>query len=125
MVAASLAAAPAALIATPPGVIKTRLQQSKQDIAFNDPLIAEQNEKTTAKEVLGKLLEEEGPGVLFSGWFERMARSVPQFGVTLAVFDVLNNFAVEHGWTFVNPYPFAQARCQGLLSLATMAMIIR
>ena len=31
---------------------------------------------------------EEGPGVLFSGGFERVLRSAPQFGVTLALYDV-------------------------------------
>jgi solute carrier family 25 aspartate/glutamate transporter 12/13 len=102
MIAGSLAAAPAALIATPPDVIKTRLQQSKQDSAFDDPLLSEQNQNMSAAQVLSKLLEEEGPGVLFSGWLERVVRSVPQFGVTLALFDVLNTIALEHGWIVAN-----------------------
>lgn len=102
MVAGSLAAAPAALIATPFDVIKTRLQQSKQVSAFDDLLLAEQNQNVSMVQSVRKLLEEEGHCVFFSGWFERMARSVPQFGVTLAVFDVLNAVALDHGWIVEN-----------------------
>jgi solute carrier family 25 aspartate/glutamate transporter 12/13 len=100
MVAGSLAAAPAAVLATPPDVIKTRMQQANapQNSAFEDPLVAGQTQQTSAVEVLKTLVEEEGVGVLFSGCMERVVRSVPQFGVTLAMFDVLNTVAVEHGW---------------------------
>jgi len=27
-----------------------------------------------------------------------VVRSVPQFGVTLAMFDLLNTYAIEQGW---------------------------
>lgn len=48
--------------------------------------------------VMGTITKDEGPEVLFSGWFERVVRSVPQFGVTLAMFDLLDTYAVNHGW---------------------------
>jgi len=48
--------------------------------------------------VLDDLVQTEGPAVLFSGWLERVVRSVPQFGVTLAMFDLLNTYAIEQGW---------------------------
>ena len=43
---------------------------------------------------------EEGPDVLFSGSFERVLRSAPQFGVTLALYDVLTQYCVDHGWLY-------------------------
>ena len=98
MVAGSVAAAPAAILATPPDVVKTRMQQARQDVSFGDSLIAEQAINTKASKVLKDLLEEGGAAILFSGWFERVVRSAPQFGVTLAVFDVLNSIAIDHGW---------------------------
>jgi len=100
LIAGSLAAAPAAILATPPDVIKTRMQQAKepQDMPFDDPLVTQQGEKTSAIQVFKNILEEEGPQVLFSGCMERVVRSAPQFGVTLAVFDVLNSVAVDRGW---------------------------
>lgn len=48
--------------------------------------------------VMSSMAQDEGVEVLFSGWFERVVRSVPQFGVTLAMFDLLNTYAVNHGW---------------------------
>ena len=41
---------------------------------------------------------EEGPDVLFSGGFECVLRSAPQFGVTLALYDVLTQYCTDHGW---------------------------
>ena len=35
---------------------------------------------------------------LFSGGFERVLRSAPQFGVTLALYDVLTQYCTDHGW---------------------------
>ena len=48
--------------------------------------------------VMGSIVQTEGPEVLFSGWFERVVRSAPQFGVTLAMFDLLYTYAMDHGW---------------------------
>ena len=122
LVAGSISAAPAAVLATPADVVKTRLQQARKEIGDNDTLLLSQcaDDKLAASEiqfvssdqlalaastmdksflgVMGTIASKEGPEVLFSGWFERAVRSVPQFGVTLAVFDLLNSFAIQHGW---------------------------
>ena len=93
MIAGSVAAAPAAILATPPDVIKTRMQQAQGENLYDDSL-----NTPDASQVVKELLEEGGALILFSGWFERVVRSAPQFGVTLAVFDVLNSIAIDHGW---------------------------
>ena len=49
-------------------------------------------------DVARSVYDEEGPDVLFSGGFERVLRSAPQFGVTLALYDVLTQYFVDHGW---------------------------
>ena len=91
IIAGSFAAAPAAILATPADVIKTRIQaQSKNQSSPNNNI----SFLSTASNVI----QDEGPAVLFSGCLERVVRSVPQFGVTLALFDVLNTAAVEYGW---------------------------
>ena len=91
IIAGSFAAAPAAILATPADVIKTRIQaQSKNQ---NSP-----KENISFLSKASNVIQEEGPAVLFSGCLERVVRSVPQFGVTLALFDVLNTAAIEHGW---------------------------
>lgn len=81
-----------------PDVVKTRMQQARQNVAYDDPLLAEQNQNIKASQVIQDLIDEGGVKILFSGCFERVVRSAPQFGVTLAVFDVLNSMAVEEGW---------------------------
>lgn len=50
-----------------------------------------------AFEVAYKLFTEDHPSVFFSGGMERIARSAPQFGVTLAIFDLLKNMALDYG----------------------------
>ena len=118
MMAGSLAAAPAAALSTPADVIKTRLQQTREDLqdAVQTVVVrpavisatlaksgsvgtsATSNQETKSLvEAVRAVIDEEGPEVLMSGWLERVVRSVPQFGVTLAVFDVLNSMAVQHG----------------------------
>lgn len=74
------------------------MQQACQDLAFDDQILAEQNRNVKSNQVIKDLLEDGGVNILFSGCIERVMRSAPQFGVTLAVFDVLNSAAVEHGW---------------------------
>jgi hypothetical protein len=68
------------------------MQQARQDVAFDESLVQ------SSRNVVQELIEEGGIPILFSGCFERVVRSAPQFGVTLAVFDVLNTMAMEHGW---------------------------
>ena len=98
-IAGVLAAVPAAYLTTPADVVKTRLQQR----GGNALRVA------VAKDARGlacipayvaatELIEEEGRGVLFSGGIERVLRSAPQFGVTLALFDVLKRLCEDFGW---------------------------
>jgi solute carrier family 25 aspartate/glutamate transporter 12/13 len=97
LIAGSLAAAPAAIISTPADVVKTRIQQSRTEDDLRDqPLVYDANDGFF--QVGSAIVGQEGPMVLLSGWFERCVRSVPQFGVTLAMFDVLNSLAVDYGW---------------------------
>jgi solute carrier family 25 aspartate/glutamate transporter 12/13 len=93
LVAGSISAGPAAFISTPADVIKTRIQQSREEGQE-----AEYSIKAGIFKVGSEIVAKEGHEVLFSGCFERVVRSVPQFGVTLALFDVLNSVAVDHGW---------------------------
>jgi solute carrier family 25 (mitochondrial aspartate/glutamate transporter), member 12/13 len=99
LLAGSFAAGPAAAFSTPADVIKTRIQQNRDAI-----LIPDQQEKLRESlesgfwNVGSALVSKEGIMVLSSGWLERVVRSVPQFGVTLAMFDVLNSIAVDNGW---------------------------
>lgn len=93
LLAGSIAAGPSAFISTPADVIKTRIQQARGEDE-EDYLPADAG----FFQVGASIIESEGSPVLFSGWFERVVRSVPQFGVTLAVFDVLNTLAVDQGW---------------------------
>eukprot|EP00545_Synedropsis_sp_CCMP1620_P001440 CAMPEP_0119013576 /NCGR_PEP_ID=MMETSP1176-20130426/8523_1 /TAXON_ID=265551 /ORGANISM="Synedropsis recta cf, Strain CCMP1620" /LENGTH=304 /DNA_ID=CAMNT_0006966675 /DNA_START=59 /DNA_END=970 /DNA_ORIENTATION=+ len=93
LLAGSMSAGPAAFISTPADVVKTRIQQSREEGEEAEYSINE-GFFTVGSEIVAK----EGGEVLFSGWFERVIRSVPQFGVTLALFDVLNDVAIEQGW---------------------------
>ena len=94
MIAGSLAAAPAAFIATPADFIKTRMQQART-LAESDGI---NNEKPkTLVEMTEMVFKQEGLPVFFSGSWERVVRSAPQFGVTLAMFDVYTNLAVKAG----------------------------
>ena len=83
-----LSAAPAAFLTTPLDVIKTR----QLERAFADGGLP------SVGDVARSVYDEEGPDVLFSGGFERVLRSAPQFGVTLALYDVLTQYCTDHGW---------------------------
>jgi solute carrier family 25 aspartate/glutamate transporter 12/13 len=97
LLAGSFAAGPSAIISTPADVIKTRLQQSRDRDMPDVPTY----NTTNLIELGSQIMAREGRQVLFSGWFERVVRSVPQFGVTLAMFDVLNRVAIDQGWVAV------------------------
>ena len=105
-VCAALAGAPAAFMTTPFDVVKTRLQQDKtlqpatgdsgeECVVDSDlplpPLASD--ESTTSDEsaiaLCQRIVSEEGAAVLFRGGIERVLRSAPQFGITLALYDTL------------------------------------
>ena len=49
-------------------------------------------------EIGAAIVRDEGAATLFSGCKERVLRSAPQFGVTLALYDVLTQYCTDHGW---------------------------
>lgn len=75
----AMAGMPAALLTTPCDVIKTRIQSKS---------------KTGVKPYVGiiptfkRILAEEGPRALFKGGVARICRSSPQFGFTLAAYEL-------------------------------------
>ncbi|KAJ3240545.1 mitochondrial aspartate-glutamate transporter agc1 [Chytriomyces hyalinus] len=76
----AIAGIPAAYLVTPADVIKTRLQ------------VAARSGETTYSGVFDafrKILKEEGPRAFFKGGVARVLRSSPQFGVTLASFELI------------------------------------
>lgn len=80
LVSGAIAGIPAAFLVTPADVIKTRLQVQ-----------ARKGEQTYSgiRDAFVKILREEGPSAFFKGGIARVFRSSPQFGVTLAVYEVL------------------------------------
>lgn len=114
-VAGTLAAAPAAFFTTPADCIKTRMQERREadgeqppplrdvldaDAADADAPAGAGRARAEERGVLAigaSIVADEGGAALFSGALERVLRSAPQFGVTLALFDVLKSAAVEYG----------------------------
>ena len=48
-----------------------------------------------------RIVSEEGMGVLWQGGLERVLRSAPQFGVTLALYEGLKQACAARGWPLV------------------------
>mmetsp|Transcript_20566 Transcript_20566/g.30208 ORF Transcript_20566/g.30208 Transcript_20566/m.30208 type:complete len:317 (-) Transcript_20566:181-1131(-) len=88
--AGTIAATPAAYLSTPADVVKTRIQALNKKEEDG----ATKNKKPL--EIVCGIIKTEGPHAFFSGGFERVMRSAPQFGVTLALFDVLKTYALHH-----------------------------
>lgn len=80
LTAGAIAGMPAAYLTTPCDVIKTRLQVEarKGDTAY-----------TGFRDVVSKVFQEEGLRAFFKGGAARVLRSSPQFGFTLAGYEVL------------------------------------
>lgn len=111
-VAGTLAAAPAAFLTTPADVLKTRLQQDRgltltadEDECVADPtaglLAGTPNSDEGALAMGRRIVSEEGMGVLWQGGLERVLRSAPQFGVTLALYEGLKQACAARGWPLV------------------------
>jgi len=90
--AAALAGMPAAYLATPADVIKTRLQVEAR---------TGQTNYNGVVDAFRKILSEEGPRALFKGGLARVLRSSPQFGFTLVAYEYLHKFL---------PYPWEDRR---------------
>lgn len=98
---------PAAYLVTPADVIKTRLQVQ-----------ARQGQQTYAgiSDAFTKIMREEGPRAFYKGGIARILRSSPQFAVTLAAYEVFQNFFhVDFG---DNPRPNLSANINANLSTA-------
>ncbi|KAJ3030034.1 UNVERIFIED_CONTAM: mitochondrial aspartate-glutamate transporter agc1 [Siphonaria sp. JEL0065] len=83
LVSGAIAGIPAAYLVTPADVIKTRLQ------------VAARSGETTYNGLFDagrKIMAEEGPKAFFKGGVARVLRSSPQFGVTLASFELIQQF---------------------------------
>lgn len=80
LVSGAMAGAPAAFFTTPADVIKTRLQVERKtgDIKYNGIFHA-----------FGTIMKHEGIGAFFKGSLARVFRSSPQFGFTLASYELL------------------------------------
>lgn len=87
LIAGALAGAPAAFFTTPADVIKTRLQ-------------VESKKGETKYHGIGHaarvILKEEGFSAFFKGSLARVFRSLPQFGFTLALYELLQNLFPLH-----------------------------
>lgn len=80
LTAGALAGMPAAYLATPADVIKTRLQ-----------VVARSGQQTYSgiSDAFTKILREEGAAAFFKGGPARVFRSSPQFGVTLLSYELI------------------------------------
>jgi solute carrier family 25 aspartate/glutamate transporter 12/13 len=80
LTAGAIAGMPAAYLTTPFDVIKTRLQTEarKGESSYNG-----------MRHAFRTILAEEGPRAFFKGGPARILRSSPQFGFTLAAYEVL------------------------------------
>lgn len=79
LVSGALAGAPAAFFTTPADVIKTRLQVAGKKTEVYKGIF----------DCGAAILRQEGPGAFFKGSIARVFRSSPQFGFTLASYELL------------------------------------
>ena len=103
LLAGCAAATPAAFIATPADVVKTRQQQGCGlliveegcDVCDLDAAAAGTQPVT---DVAASVYREGGLAAFFAGGFERAVQHGPQMAVTLAAFDVGMRACREAGW---------------------------
>ena len=107
LIAGTLAAAPAAFFTTPADVVKTRLQEDRgipieeDGCAVEPPDNLLKPEPSTSQNALtmgSRVLAEDGPGAFWQGGLERILRSAPQFGITLALYETLKQACAAQGW---------------------------
>ncbi|GEQ71765.1 hypothetical protein JCM33374_g5451 [Metschnikowia sp. JCM 33374] len=103
LLSGAMAGAPAAFFTTPADVIKTRLQMEakKGDVKYRGILHA-----------FGTILKEEGFTAFFKGSLARVFRSSPQFGFTLASYELLQKLfplhppnTIESNFKAISGYP--------------------
>lgn len=87
LVSGALAGAPSAFFTTPADVIKTRLQVEHR---------AGETKYRGIWHAFRVILKEEGVGALFKGSLARVFRSSPQFGFTLASYELLQSLFPLH-----------------------------
>lgn len=83
LLSAGIAGMPAAYLATPADVIKTRLQVEAR---------TGQTSYKGITDAFTKIMREEGPKAFFKGGIARVVRSSPQFGFTLVAYEYLHKF---------------------------------
>lgn len=98
--AGAIAGMPAAYLTTPCDVIKTRLQVEarKGDVKY-----------TGLRHCAKTVFKDEGIQAFFKGGPARVIRSSPQFGFTLAAYEVLQKLLPMPGTTQAQPSPSGQA----------------
>jgi solute carrier family 25 aspartate/glutamate transporter 12/13 len=103
--AGAIAGMPAAYLTTPCDVIKTRLQVEarKGDVAY-----------TSLRHCAQTIFKEEGFKAFFKGGPARIMRSSPQFGFTLAGYEVLQNLMPMPGDKKEAPHMGVSGATQGL-----------
>lgn len=87
LVSGAMAGAPSAFFTTPADVIKTRLQMEAKpgDVKYKG-----------IANTFARIMREEGPSAFFKGSLARVFRSSPQFGFTLASYELLQNMFPLH-----------------------------
>ncbi|GJQ77696.1 putative EF-hand domain pair protein [Trypoxylus dichotomus] len=83
LVAGTCAGVPAAALATPADVVKTRIQVIPR---------AGQTTYNGVIDTVRKVLKEEGPRAFTKGALARVCRSSPQLGITLFIYELLQRF---------------------------------
>lgn len=119
LVSGALAGMPAAFLTTPCDVIKTRIQTKPKP--GNEPY-------TGIGSTFRRILVEEGPRAFFKGGFARICRSSPQFGFTLAAYELfqktlpLNLFYDTEGAVQQNQPPLSSSSTSSSPSSSTVPM---